>query len=205
MPDHAPCLVATLTGPVDLAAPDPALITPAAIAHRLARINRWGGATLVPYSVAQHSLLVAQIVRRRHPPRRDLVLHALLHDAHEYLVGDIIAPVERRLAQLDVPVLPPGTIGAVALLKRQVDHAIFSALGIDPPHERDRFDIDQADMIARAIEWSLLPPANGPCPYGTPPTGLPRSIKPLAWPEAEARYLADLTRELAERDRERAA
>lgn len=60
------------------------------IAHQLALTNRYGGATKVPYSVAQHSVLVAGFV----PPESRLA--ALLHDAAEAYLGDVPAPIRRR-------------------------------------------------------------------------------------------------------------
>lgn len=65
------------------------------IAHGLARVARWNGQTRGEhaFSVAQHSLLVEDILAMQAaeaPPR--LRLLALLHDAPEYVIGDIISP-----------------------------------------------------------------------------------------------------------------
>ena len=67
------------------------------IAHGLAFVARWNGQTIgeFPYSVAEHSLLVEQIFTRLNPkakPAQRLV--ALLHDAPEYVIGDMISPVK---------------------------------------------------------------------------------------------------------------
>ena len=62
------------------------------IAHHLALINRFNGATRVPYSVAQHSIHVAQYVPA------EFRLWGLLHDAAEAYVGDIIAPMKAKEA-----------------------------------------------------------------------------------------------------------
>lgn len=200
----APIHVATLTGLVDLCDPDPSLITPRAIAHGLARINRWGGATELPLTVAQHSLLALEIFRKLNPGLAHLGIYALLHDAHEYLIGAIIDPVMRALTP------ESWEPGRLAWLRGNIDMAINYALGLphlrsahlEPPCPRA---IHDADMHARQIEWSLLPAANGRCPWGAPPSGLPRTIKPLAWPAAEERFLEVLDRELAARLWERAA
>ena len=61
------------------------------ICHALALINRYGGHTPYPYSVAQHSLLVGSIL----PP--ELRLWGLLHDAAEAYLGDMIAPLKRQM------------------------------------------------------------------------------------------------------------
>lgn len=61
------------------------------IAHHLAAINRFNGATHVPYSVAQHSVLVSQVCPGAY------ALWGLLHDAAEAYLGDIIRPIKRNL------------------------------------------------------------------------------------------------------------
>lgn len=85
---------------LDLLAPDPADIEIEDIAHGLARVARWNGQTRGehPFSVAQHSLIVEQIVQSVHPelPASDL-LAALLHDAPEYVIGDLISPFKAAI------------------------------------------------------------------------------------------------------------
>ncbi|HEY0328109.1 MAG TPA: HD family hydrolase [Rhodopseudomonas sp.] len=80
---------------LDLLDPSPLDIEIADIAHGLARVARWNGQTHGShiFSVAQHTLLV-EAVMRAHAPRIDrrLRLAALLHDAPEYVVGDMISP-----------------------------------------------------------------------------------------------------------------
>jgi len=85
---------------LDLINPSPLDIEIEDIAHGLARVSRWNGQTLGdhPYSVAQHSLLVDAIVgviERAWPARWRLA--ALLHDAPEYVVGDLISPFKAAL------------------------------------------------------------------------------------------------------------
>lgn len=115
------------------------------IAHGLARVARWNGQTRGDhiFSVAQHSLLVERIVSLLAPeainPTR---LAALLHDAPEYVVGDVISPfkavigdvyktTEQRLMSaiylhFGLPAKPSTT---VAKLIKQADHqaAFFEA------------------------------------------------------------------------------
>ena len=64
------------------------------IAHGLARVARWNGQTsgLHIFSVAQHTLLVEAIARRRTSLDRRARLAILLHDAPEYVIGDMITP-----------------------------------------------------------------------------------------------------------------
>ena len=67
------------------------------IAHGLAFVARWNGQTIgeFPYSVAEHSLLVEEIFTRLNPKAKLAQrLIALLHDAPEYVIGDMISPVK---------------------------------------------------------------------------------------------------------------
>jgi uncharacterized protein len=80
---------------LDLLDPSPLDIEVEDIAHGLARVARWNGQTFGDhaFSVAQHSLLVERIMRLRHEecaPRERLA--TLLHDAPEYVIGDLISP-----------------------------------------------------------------------------------------------------------------
>ena len=67
------------------------------IAHGLAFVARWNGQTIgdYAYSVAEHSLLVEEIFSRDNPGiATKWKLAALLHDAPEYVIGDMISPVK---------------------------------------------------------------------------------------------------------------
>lgn len=82
---------------LDLLDPTPVDIEVADIAHGLAFVARWNGQTRgdYAYSVAEHSLLVEQIFTRQHPDAPvKWQLAALLHDAPEYVIGDMISPVK---------------------------------------------------------------------------------------------------------------
>lgn len=85
---------------LDLLDPTPVDIEITDIAHGLAFVARWNGQTAGdwPYSVAEHSLLVEDILGRLNP-RIDPAwrLAALLHDAPEYVIGDMISPVKAAL------------------------------------------------------------------------------------------------------------
>jgi len=70
------------------------------IAHGLARVARWNGQTVGAhiFSVAQHTLLVEAIARARMPSLdRRARLAILLHDAPEYVIGDLISPFKAVL------------------------------------------------------------------------------------------------------------
>jgi len=82
---------------LDLLDPTPVDIEIEDIAHGLAFVARWNGQTRgdFPYSVAEHSLLVERLFGRKNPgsePKWRLA--ALLHDALEYVIGDMISPVK---------------------------------------------------------------------------------------------------------------
>lgn len=82
---------------LDLLDPTPMDIEIEDIAHGLAFVARWNGQTFgdYPYSVAEHSLLVEQIFSRANPAApAKWKLAALLHDAPEYVIGDMISPVK---------------------------------------------------------------------------------------------------------------
>ena len=87
---------------LDLLDPSPLDIEIADIAHGLARVARWNGQTNGDhaFSVAQHSLLVEQIFQRLHEDAPvEWLLTALLHDAPEYVIGDMISPFKATLGQ----------------------------------------------------------------------------------------------------------
>lgn len=85
---------------LDLLAPDPADIEIEDIAHGLARVARWNGQTkgAHAFSVAQHSLAVEQIASALNPDFDNArKLAALLHDAPEYVIGDLISPFKAAI------------------------------------------------------------------------------------------------------------
>jgi uncharacterized protein len=82
---------------LDLLDPTPMDIEVEDIAHGLAFVARWNGQTQgdYAYSVAEHSLLVETIYTRLTPGAPEKwQLAALLHDAPEYVIGDMISPVK---------------------------------------------------------------------------------------------------------------
>jgi 5'-deoxynucleotidase YfbR-like HD superfamily hydrolase len=79
---------------LDLLDPSPLDVEVADIAHGLARVARWNGQTAGAhiFSVAQHSLLVETLAHQRTNLDRESRLGVLLHDAPEYVIGDMISP-----------------------------------------------------------------------------------------------------------------
>ncbi len=85
---------------LDLLMPSPDDIEIEDIAHGLARVARWNGQTTGEhaFSVAQHSMIVTSIVASRNPGFGSLELSAaLLHDAPEYVIGDLISPFKAAI------------------------------------------------------------------------------------------------------------
>ena len=100
---------------LDLLDPRPEDIEIADIAHGLARVARWNGQTLGThaFSVAQHSLLVERIVRIETGENNPaLSMAALLHDAPEYVIGDLISPFKAALG-LDYKVFEHRLLAAI--------------------------------------------------------------------------------------------
>src|SRR3546814_1867463 len=92
-----------------------------AIAHGLARVARWNGQTRGDYafSVAQHSLLVEAVFEREHPGvEHRWRLAALLHDAPEYVIGDMISPFKGAIG------------GAYKTVERGLQAAIHIRFGL---------------------------------------------------------------------------
>lgn len=95
-PEAAPAWIQTWSGArVDVFNPDPATLRIVDIAHGLANKCRFNGHTCSWYSVAQHSVLVSQLVPE------DLALAALLHDAAEAYLPDMPSPIKARLPGFD--------------------------------------------------------------------------------------------------------
>jgi 5'-deoxynucleotidase YfbR-like HD superfamily hydrolase len=133
---------------LDLLDPSPLDVEIADIAHGLARVARWNGQTRGAhiFSVAQHTLLVEAVMRER-TPRIDarLRLAALLHDAPEYVIGDMISPFKAVLG------------GDYKAVEKRLLAAIHIRFGLPPvlAPEIER-KIKQADRGAAYLEATEL-------------------------------------------------
>lgn len=177
--------IITFTGKrVDLLEPAATMIEPADIAHSLSMQCRFNGHTRAFYSVGQHCYLVADLVPQQYQ------LQALLHDATEAYVGDLVSPLKSALPEY-----------------RQIEHHVWHAICA-------RFDIEpvlpacihDADLTALATERrDLMPPHKDewPCLVGTQP--IQARIKPWSQPEAAQHYFDRLMQLLATTHRARAA
>ena len=133
---------------LDLLAPSPDDIAIEDIAHGLARVARWNGQTSGShaFSVAQHSLLVTDIVAHLHADYNATCLRAtLLHDAPEYVIGDLISPFKSAIG-LDYKAFEKRLLAAI--------HARFDIPAQLDPDVADA--IKNADRIAAFYEATLL-------------------------------------------------
>ena len=133
---------------LDLLDPSPLDVEIEDIAHGLARVARWNGQTIGAhiFSVAQHTLLVEEIARRRvGAVDRRLGLALLLHDAPEYVIGDMISPFKAVIG------------GAYKAVEKRLLTAIHLRFGLPPelPDEVVRI-VKTADRGAAFLEATRL-------------------------------------------------
>jgi 5'-deoxynucleotidase YfbR-like HD superfamily hydrolase len=174
---------------LDLLDPSPLDIEIADIAHGLARVARWNGQTSGAhiFSVAQHTLLV-EAVMRAHTPRIDarLRLAALLHDAPEYVIGDMISPFKAVLGD------------SYKAVERRLLAAIHIRFGLpaelSTDIERQIKDADRGAAYLEATELAGFTEAEAKRLFGRDP-GLPPTVRqeyltPWSAAKAEKRFLA---------------
>ncbi|CCV12678.1 HD family hydrolase [Mesorhizobium sp. STM 4661] len=133
---------------LDLLDPSPLDIEISDIAHGLARVARWNGQTSGDhaFSVAQHSLLVEALFGELVPDASpDARLATLLHDAPEYVIGDMISPFKSVMG---------GSYKDCELRLQRAIHQRFSLPA--EPGEGLRKRIKRADQIAAYYEATLL-------------------------------------------------
>jgi 5'-deoxynucleotidase YfbR-like HD superfamily hydrolase len=164
---------------LDLLDPTPVDIEVEDIAHGLAFVARWNGQTRGdwPYSVAEHSLLVEEIFSRQNAGiGARWQLAALLHDAPEYVIGDMISPVkaavgpgygaldERLTAAVHLRFGLPAVLPVA--VKKQIKAADKVSAWLEAVQiagfseaEADRLFGRPADALLRGLEIKLRPPA----------------------------------------------
>jgi 5'-deoxynucleotidase YfbR-like HD superfamily hydrolase len=129
---------------LDLLDPSPLDVEIEDIAHGLAFVARWNGQTIgrYAYSVAEHSLLVEELFGLMVPgAEARWRLAALLHDAPEYVIGDMISPVKAAVG--------PGYAALDARLQRAV-HLRFGLPAELPGQVKSL--IKRADSISAWLE-----------------------------------------------------
>lgn len=170
---------------LDLLDPSPLDVEISDIAHGLARVARWNGQTkgAHAFSVAQHCVLVERVTAELNPRlTREARLTALLHDAPEYVIGDLISPFKaavgidykdfelKLLAAIHLRFSLPakGPTELLALIKKADTYAAY--------HEATQlagFSVEEARRY-----------------FGSPPATLktPRLV-PLSTADAQAQFL----------------
>jgi hypothetical protein len=142
---------------ISLANPNPDDIHWEDIAYILSRLPRFnaGNKHLLPYTVAQHSVIMADYVlfaKKSHI----LALHALYHDAHEYLVGDLTRPLQEALdsviKEMNPKASPHAFSEALEALKARIDAAIFEAQGLPPLNLEERAYLRRLDLQLLGFE-----------------------------------------------------
>lgn len=126
------------------------------IAHALALTCRFTGHCTEFYSVAQHSVMVSQIVSRKH------ALAGLLHDASEAYLTDVASPIKRELPDY-----------------RELENTLMLAISNRYHLDYDYRDVKHADLIMLATERRDL---MNPCPVDWFPLPPPLEEKLIPWP-----------------------
>jgi uncharacterized protein len=180
---------------LDLLDPSPLDIEIEDIAHGLARVARWNGQTKGEhaFSVAQHSVVVEAFVADLWPTTSAADrLGALLHDAPEYVIGDMISPFKT----------------ALGVDYRQFEARLEAAIRLRfslTPHMSDEVKarVKQADQCAAFYEATRLAGFDideALTFFGAPPPGAAPDMTPMSPTDAQALFLARFDVLMAEVD-----
>lgn len=133
---------------LDLLDPSPMDVEIADIAHGLARVARWNGQTAGDhaFSVAQHSLIVEEIFTAMKPgATADQRQAALLHDAPEYVIGDMISPFKAVMG------------GGYKVVEERLQAAIHLRFGLPAQIPKAlKAAIKRADIVSAYFEATAL-------------------------------------------------
>ena len=171
---------------LDLLDPSPFDIEIEDIAHGLARVARWNGQTVGhhPFSVAQHSLIVEMVMRKKFPQiSAENALMALLHDGPEYVVGDMISPFKSAIGE------------SYKSIETKLEAAIHLRFGLPAhPNRELKRQIKSADRISayfEAVHLAGFDAAEAEILFGRPdglePDDLP--IAPWSTQQAQDAFL----------------
>ena len=133
---------------LDLLEPSPLDVEVDDIAHGLARVARWNGQTsgAHAFSVAQHSVLVEAIFHIQHPDADAATrLMVLLHDAPEYVIGDMISPFKTAMG---------GSYKDIEARLQEAVHLRYGLPADTPPRLKSR--IKKADLVSAYLEATQL-------------------------------------------------
>ncbi|MDE2016157.1 MAG: HD family hydrolase [Hyphomicrobiales bacterium] len=172
---------------LDLLDPSPLDVEIEDVAHGLARVARWNGQTrgAHAFSVAQHSLLALELFEGEGPPATPAErMAALLHDAPEYVIGDMISPFKATLA---------GAYREVEAGLQRAIHLRFGLSATTPPALARRIKAsDRRAAFHEATAFAGFTTREATELFGAPG---PREKRPDRWlrempaPEAEAAFL----------------
>lgn len=170
---------------LDLLDPSPLDIEVEDIAQGLSRVARWNGQTNGDwaYSVAQHSLLVEKIVAELRPGYRPRwLLAALLHDAPEYVLGDLITPFKAAVGR------------DYKKLEQRLGEAVHIRFGLPaslPQHVTDTIKrADKASAYFEATQLAGFGEKEARTFFGAPRGIKVPDLKPIPPDEAKAAFVA---------------
>jgi uncharacterized protein len=171
---------------LDLLDPSPLDIEIEDIAHGLARVARWNGQTKGDhaFSVAQHCVLVVELYDHTNPnASREEKLAALLHDAPEYVVGDMISPFKAALG-LDYKSFEHRLLSAIHVrfgLPPQIGQALTDAIKV----------ADRTSAFLEATQLAGFSLDEGRKFFGQPKNlnGFDPTLVPWPTQDAATRYL----------------
>lgn len=170
---------------LDLVDPSPMDIEIEDIAHGLSRVARWNGQTIGDhaFSVAQHSVLVERICQILDPAfNAQKSMTALLHDAPEYVIGDMISPFKTILG---------ASYKDVEARLEQAIHLRFQLPALTPA--KLKRTIKKADQICawfEAVQLAGFEPHEADKLFGKPPESVDLQLNPQSVGEAQATFLS---------------
>lgn len=178
---------------LDLLDPSPFDVEIEDIAHGLARVARWNGQTRGDhaFSVAEHSVIVLRILDHLYPGLdHRWRLAGLLHDAPEYVIGDMISPFKAALG-VDYRVF-----------EDRLEAAVHLRYGLPPKMSQEvKRKIKRADRICAYYEATQIAGFTHDESvkfFGRPPADLDLRIEPLPVTQAQALFLDQFETVLAE-------
>ena len=169
---------------LDLLDPSPLDVEIDDIAHGLARVARWNGQTLgpLPFNVAQHSLIVENFcgeLRPSWPVKWRLA--ALLHDAPEFVIGDMISPFKAQLG------------GQYKTIEHRLQQAIHLRFGLpaDLPETVEKLikRADRASAFFEATQLAGFEDGEARKLFGAPRGVTPVELKAMTASQAHSAYI----------------
>ena len=169
---------------LDLLDPSPLDVEIDDIAHGLARVARWNGQTLgpLPFNVAQHSLIVENFCGELRPswPIK-WRLAALLHDAPEFVIGDMISPFKAQLG------------GQYKTIEHRLQQAIHLRFGLpaDLPETVEKLikRADRASAFFEATQLAGFEDGEARKLFGAPRGVAPVELKAMTASQAHSAYI----------------